>query len=84
MVAQVHRNNENFRVFVFMPPVPAFEGELGERSGIQVQAMLFHAYASINRSKQSLLTNLEREVGDTSKYIQFYALRTFAELGGKL
>ena len=54
----VHSKNETFRVFVIMPLLPAFEGELGTATGASIQAITHWNYASICRGGKSLIERL--------------------------
>ena len=46
---------ELFRVYVVMPLLPAFEGELGTSRGSAIQAVLHWNYQSISRGGRSML-----------------------------
>jgi len=65
-----------------MPLLPAFEGEIGTASGRSIGAITHWNYRSICRGSQSLLERLKELVGDPSKYISFYGLRTHSEIHG--
>ena len=49
---------ENFRVYVLMPLLPAFEGEIGTNTGNAIQAVVHWNYSSICRGGKSLLERL--------------------------
>jgi len=49
---------ENFRVYVMLPLLPAFEGEIGTSSGTAIQAVVHWNYSSICRGGKSLLERL--------------------------
>ncbi|RWS15968.1 phospholipase D2-like isoform X2 [Dinothrombium tinctorium] len=83
-IVRAFRNDETFRVYVLIPLLPAFEGELGTSSGTALQAVTHWNMNSISRGSDSLLQRLQREVGDPMKYISFYGLRNYDELNGKL
>ncbi len=51
----IFRNGEAFRVYVVMPLLPAFEGELGTATGAAIQAVSHWNYSSICRGGNSLL-----------------------------
>lgn len=59
-------------------------GEIGTSRGVAIQAITHYNYATICRGNNSLLARLQREIGDTSRYITFYGLRNYTELHGKL
>lgn len=80
-----HCNKQTFRVYIVMPLLPAFEGELGTNKGTAIQAITHWNYSSICRGEDSLLVKLRRAgVHDPFKYITFYGLRNHGELLGKL
>jgi len=49
---------ENFRVYVVLPLLPAFEGEIGTNTGTAIQAVIHWNYTSICRGGKSLLERL--------------------------
>jgi len=49
---------ENFRVYVMLPLLPAFEGEIGTNTGTAIQAVIHWNYTSICRGGKSLLERL--------------------------
>jgi len=49
---------ENFRVYVMLPLLPAFEGEIGTNTGTAIQAVIHWNYSSICRGGKSLLERL--------------------------
>ncbi|XP_015910970.2 phospholipase D1 isoform X1 [Parasteatoda tepidariorum] len=83
-ILQAHKEKETFRVFVVMPLLPAFEGEIGTGTGTAIQAITHWNYASICRGVDSLYQRLQREVGDPSAYITFYGLRTHDIINEKI
>ncbi|KAL1442212.1 hypothetical protein MTO96_007835 [Rhipicephalus appendiculatus] len=78
-------NKQNFRVYVVMPLLPAFEGEVGTDTGVAIQAITHWNYASMCRGDSSILERLKAaDVPDPTKYIDFFGLRKHDELHGKL
>ncbi|ELU04927.1 hypothetical protein CAPTEDRAFT_168015 [Capitella teleta] len=57
-IMKAHRDKETFRVYVVLPLLPAFEGELGTSKGTCIQAIIHWNYASISRGGHSLLERL--------------------------
>ncbi|XP_043259352.1 phospholipase D2 [Colletes gigas] len=84
-ILRAHREGAVFRVFVIMPLLPGFEGEVGGPSGTALRAITQWNYASISRGKGAILNRL-REAGieDPSEYITFHGLRAHAMLNGTL
>ena len=72
-------------MFVVLPLMPAFEGEMGTTGGTAIQTIMHWNAASISQGPHSLLVRL-REAGikDPTEYICFHGLRTHSELRGFL
>ncbi|GAB1606903.1 phospholipase D1-like [Argonauta hians] len=84
-ILTAHRKRETFRVYIVMPLLPAFEGEIGTKKGTAIQAITHWNYASICRGNESLLTRLKQEgVMEPFNYVTFYGLRNHGELLDKL
>nr|WCC59855.1 phospholipase D2 ScoTox-alphaI [Hottentotta saulcyi] len=83
-IIKAYRNNEIFRVYVVMPLLPAFEGEIGTTTGTAIQAITHWNYASICRGPDSLIQRLSLEISDPISYISFYGLRNYSTLNDKL
>ncbi|KAJ2950831.1 hypothetical protein O0L34_g9102 [Tuta absoluta] len=83
-IVRAFRANEKFRVFVVMPLLPGFEGEVGAPSGTSLHAVTHWNYQSICRSREAILTRLyEAGIEDPSEYITFHGLRTHSVLEGE-
>ncbi|XP_018370559.1 PREDICTED: phospholipase D2 isoform X2 [Trachymyrmex cornetzi] len=84
-ILRAHREGAVFRVFVVMPLLPGFEGEVGGPSGTALRAITHWNYNSISRGKDAILNQLlEAGVKDPSEYITFHGLRTHSMLNGTL
>nr|CAD7571905.1 unnamed protein product [Timema californicum] len=82
---RIIREGSVFRVYVVMPLLPGFEGEVGSPSGTALHAITHWNYASISRGKNSILNRLKQSgVPNPSDYISFYGLRTHSILDGDL
>ncbi|XP_014276337.1 phospholipase D1 isoform X1 [Halyomorpha halys] len=80
-ILRAHREGTQFRVYVILPLLPGFEGEVGSPSGTALHAITHWNYASICRGKSSLLHRLKNSgIADPSEYITFHGLRNHAEL----
>jgi phospholipase D1/2 len=55
------RNGENFRVFVTMPLLPAFEGDIGGNGGYAIRTVTHYTYTSISKGGFSLWEKLAKE-----------------------
>jgi phospholipase D1/2 len=83
-ILQAYRDDETFRVYVMMPLLPAFEGEIGTTTGTSIQAVTHWNYSSICRGGKSLLERLALKVPNPFKYISFFGLRKHTEMCGNL
>ncbi|CAL1290306.1 unnamed protein product [Larinioides sclopetarius] len=83
-ILKAHRSKTSFHVFVVIPLLPAFEGELGTGTGTCIQAVSYWNYKSICRGHTSLYERLSRHMEDPSQYISFCGLRTHGVLNYKL
>lgn len=82
-ILRAHREAKPFRVYVVMPLLPGFEGDVGGDTGISLRAITHWNYASICRGKGSLLSRLVASgIEHPSEYISFHSLRTNAILNG--
>ncbi|KAF5302244.1 hypothetical protein FQA39_LY10283 [Lamprigera yunnana] len=83
-IIRAHKENSVLRVYVVMPLLPAFEGEIGQSNGGSLQAITHWNYASISRGKDAILNRLiDAGISDPSQYITFYGLRTHSTLCGE-
>uniref|UniRef100_A0A8B9D413 Phospholipase n=1 Tax=Anser cygnoides TaxID=8845 RepID=A0A8B9D413_ANSCY len=97
-ILKAHRENKRFRVYVVIPLLPGFEGDISTGGGNALQAIMHFNYRyalaltaayllsrTMCRGENSILGQLKAEVGDKwINYISFCGLRTYAELEGKL
>ncbi|XP_014254858.1 phospholipase D2 isoform X2 [Cimex lectularius] len=80
-IVRAHREGSVFRVFVVLPLLPGFEGEVGTPSGTALHAITHWNYASICRGKNSLIMRLkDAGIPDPDEYITFHGLRTHSIL----
>ncbi|XP_055383297.1 phospholipase D2 isoform X2 [Condylostylus longicornis] len=80
-IVRAHNERKVFRVFVIMPLLPGFEGDIGGASGNALRAITHWNYASISRGKNSILYRLkEAGIKNPEEYITFHSLRTHAVL----
>ncbi|BEI91124.1 uncharacterized protein CcaverHIS019_0311940 [Cutaneotrichosporon cavernicola] len=64
-----------FKVFVFMPEIPAFPGDIQGQSGLK--AIMEAQYRSINRGGHSIFEKVREAGFDPNNYISFWNLRTY-------
>ena len=77
-IERAYMSKEKFRVFIFIPLLPGFDGNPEKNSVIQI--ILKHTYAGICRNYgRSIIESLKEIMGDKWKeYIGFYSLRGHA------
>ncbi|XP_058829988.1 phospholipase D1-like [Topomyia yanbarensis] len=79
------REKKVFRVYVVMPLLPGFQGDVGGASGISLRAITHWNYASKCRGKNSILSRLSSAgIRNPFEYISFHSLRTHSTLNGVL
>jgi phospholipase D1/2 len=78
-IKQAIIQKEPFKVIVFIPLLPAFEGQLdeGKNSGIIMQVQMGRANSTIGVGVHSLLARLRKITNKPEEYIVFCSLRTF-------
>uniref|UniRef100_A0A1B6CGW4 Phospholipase n=1 Tax=Clastoptera arizonana TaxID=38151 RepID=A0A1B6CGW4_9HEMI len=84
-ILRAFREGTTYKVFVVLPLLPGFEGEVGTPTGTALHAITHWNYASICRGKDSLMGRLiEAGITDPAEYISFHGLRTHSVLNGEL
>lgn len=74
------RDGKQFRVYVIIPLLPGFEGEVGAATGTALHAITHWNYASICRGNDSIMSRLqELGVENPGDYITFHGLRKHSE-----
>ena len=72
------RENKKFRVFVLVPLLPAFEGQVEDATtGNALKVILHYNYASMCRGTNSLLSRLIENGVNPMNYISFTSLRYY-------
>ena len=74
-IEKAYKNDENFKVYIIIPSLPGYPGEI--ENSITIQTILQYTYSTISRNYGlSLIEQLEKVMGDNwKKYIGFYSLR---------
>jgi len=83
-IIRAHHNKQTFRVYVLIPLLPAFEGEIGTSSGTPIQQITHYNYSTICKGPDSIIAKLERNKIEPREYIGFYGLRNYDVLNGHL
>ncbi|KND93239.1 Phospholipase D1 [Tolypocladium ophioglossoides CBS 100239] len=77
-ISKADKENQSFRVWVVIPAVPGFAGDLKADCALATRAIMQFQYCSISRGGHSIIEKLrEAGVEDPRKYIGFYNLRNF-------
>ena len=82
-ILRANENNEKFKVIVCMPLLPAFEGEVTEKTAAVLKIQLYWEHMTISRSETSIFSQLIKKKCEPEKFINFYGLRTHGMLKGK-
>ncbi|XP_005383059.1 PREDICTED: phospholipase D1 isoform X2 [Chinchilla lanigera] len=84
-ILKAHREGRRYRVYVVIPLLPGFEGDISTGGGNALQAIMHFNYRTMCRGENSILGQLKTELGNQwINYISFCGLRTHAELEGNL
>ncbi|KAI8097388.1 uncharacterized protein BX664DRAFT_292887 [Halteromyces radiatus] len=78
-IIRAHEEKEKFKVFIIIPLVPAFEGDLAD-SGSSAKSVMHFQYTSISRGGNSIIERLERAGINPSDYIDWYSLRNWGRI----
>eukprot|EP00742_Colponemidia_sp_Colp-10_P008039 GILJ01008674.1.p1 GENE.GILJ01008674.1~~GILJ01008674.1.p1 ORF type:complete len:1307 (-),score=215.05 GILJ01008674.1:364-4284(-) len=82
-ISRAAQEKKPFRVFVVMPLLPGFEGELDQPAAATLRLQMHWQYRTISRGESSLIQQLKKDpnVSDPFDYISFNGLRTWEMLG---
>ncbi|CAJ0608562.1 unnamed protein product [Cylicocyclus nassatus] len=83
-VKRAYKDKEPFKVYILLPLMPGFEGNVGAPGGSALQAVLHWTYRSLSRGPNSLFEQLKSVVPNPHEYISVCSLRTYDMLCGKL
>ena len=75
-IRKASEKGEKFRVFVVLPLLPGFAGEVGDPESTILKLQMHWQYETISRGRDSLFEQLRRFVPFSEKYIKFVGLRT--------
>ncbi|KAM7397843.1 hypothetical protein PAMA_005937 [Pampus argenteus] len=83
-ILRAHREQKKYRVFVVVPLLPGFEGDISAGGGNAIQAILHFTYRTICRGEQSILSRLGELKDQWTEYITICGLRTHSQLSKSL
>ncbi|XP_047402673.1 phospholipase D2 isoform X4 [Sciurus carolinensis] len=82
-ILKAHKQGQCFRVYVLLPLLPGFEGDISTGGGNSIQAILHFTYRTLCRGEYSILHRLKAAMGTAWRdYMSICGLRTHGELGG--
>uniref|UniRef100_A0A2K5N2K6 Phospholipase n=1 Tax=Cercocebus atys TaxID=9531 RepID=A0A2K5N2K6_CERAT len=82
-ILKAHKQGQCFRVYVLLPLLPGFEGDISTGGGNSIQAILHFTYRTLCRGEYSILHRLKAAMGTAWRdYISICGLRTHGDLGG--
>ncbi|KAF1967898.1 phospholipase D/nuclease [Bimuria novae-zelandiae CBS 107.79] len=76
-IVRAARNGEKYKMFVIMPSVPAFAGDLKSDDALGTRAIMEFQYNSINRGGHSIYEEISKAGFNPLDYIRFYNLRNY-------
>ncbi|XP_066514900.1 phospholipase D2 [Hoplias malabaricus] len=80
-ILRAHSEKKKYRVFVVVPLLPGFEGDITEGGGRAIQAILHFTYRTMNRGECSILSRLKEQMQDEwRQYISLCGVRKHSEL----
>ncbi|XP_070504074.1 phospholipase D1-like isoform X4 [Chironomus tepperi] len=80
-IVRAHREKKVFRVYVVLPLLPGFEGDVAGNSGIALRIITHWNYASICRAENSIFKRLLKAgIKNPLDYISFHSLRNHSTL----
>lgn len=81
-IKQAFSKKEKFKVFVFLPLLPGFPGDIDRPSAAVLKIQLHWEYFTISRGGNSLIECLAREGIPVEEFIHFFSLRGHDIVGG--
>ncbi|XP_061753645.1 phospholipase D1 isoform X3 [Nerophis ophidion] len=83
-ILRAYREQKKYRVYVVIPLLPGFEGDIRTGGGNAIQAILHFTYRTICRGEHSILSRLSELEDQWTEYITVCGLRTKSELSQSL
>ncbi|XP_065318855.1 phospholipase D2-like [Gordionus sp. m RMFG-2023] len=83
-IIKAHSDKHEFKVYIVMPLLPGFEGQIGEKTGTFLKALIYWTNSSFNMGNKSLIQRLKTSIENPFQYISICGLRKYTELNDKL
>ncbi len=80
-IKRAHANDEDWRACIVLPLMPGYQNTVDEQEGSSVRLIMTCQYHSICRGESSIFGRLQAAGIEPEDYIQFYALRSWGEIG---
>lgn len=80
-IKRAHANDEDWRACIMLPLMPGYQNTVDEQEGSSVRLIMMCQYRSICRGESSIFGRLRAAGIEPEDYIQFYALRSWGEIG---
>ncbi|KNG51706.1 phospholipase d1 [Stemphylium lycopersici] len=80
-IKRAHANDEDWRACIMVPLMPGYQNTVDEQEGSSVRLIMTCQYHSICRGEGSIFARLRAAGIEPEDYIQFYALRSWGEVG---
>ncbi|KAJ4299068.1 Phospholipase D1 [Kalmusia sp. IMI 367209] len=80
-IKRAHKNQEDWRACIVIPLMPGFQNTVDQQEGSSVRLIMTCQYRSICRGESSIFGRLRAAGIEPEDYIQFYALRSWGEIG---
>lgn len=79
-IKRAHKKGEKFKVFILIPLIPAFEGDLATKDAAAARTVMHFQYITISRGGNSIIEKLKEAGIEPSDYIGWYSLRNWDKL----
>lgn len=79
-IKRAHAKGEKYKVFIIIPLIPAFEGDLASKDASAARNVMHFQYVTISRGGNSIMEKLREANIEPSDYIGWYSLRTWDKL----
>lgn len=80
-IKRAHANDEDWRACIIVPLMPGYQNTVDEQEGSSVRLIMTCQYHSICRGPTSIFGRLRAAGIEPEDYIEFYALRSWGEIG---
>ncbi|OBZ88286.1 Phospholipase D2 [Choanephora cucurbitarum] len=79
-IKKAHARKEKFRVYVLIPLIPAFEGDLTSSDASAARNVMHFQYITISRGGHSIVEKLKEHGIDADQYISWFSLRNHGKI----